>query len=161
MAYILDTNIIRKLLFHFPKKGKYFETVWEEIESEISNKKVYSVDECFNELHGQFAKDNASLKWLSERKGMFLNPNNEESLIIRNLFRNPKMRESIHEKNIINNRPSADVYIAAKAKLTGDILVTEEEYKPNSAQLPNICAELGVKYISFDSFMEIITSKLN
>ena len=27
MIYILDTNIIRKLLFHFPKKGKVFEDI--------------------------------------------------------------------------------------------------------------------------------------
>ena len=57
MAYILDTNIVRKLLFHFPKKGKYFETVWERLEDEMKKGEVYSVDECYNELINQFSKD--------------------------------------------------------------------------------------------------------
>lgn len=154
MAYILDTNIVRKLLFHFPKKGKYFETVWERLEDEMKKGEVYSVDECYNELINQFSKDNDAIKWISERKAIFKNPTSEESLTIRKLFMNPKMRESIHSKNIINNRPSADVYIASKGKATGDTIVTEEEFKPNSAQLPNICDELGVSYINFDDFME-------
>ena len=58
MAYILDTNIIRKLWFHFPKKGKYFEIVWDNLETAIKNGEIYSVDECYNELTGQFSKDN-------------------------------------------------------------------------------------------------------
>ena len=33
MIYILDTNIIRKLLFHFPKKGKIFEDIWAKLEA--------------------------------------------------------------------------------------------------------------------------------
>ena len=28
MVYVLDTNIFRKLLDHFPKKGKAFESKW-------------------------------------------------------------------------------------------------------------------------------------
>lgn len=37
------------------------------------------------------------------------------------------------------------------------IVVTAEEYKPHSAQLPNICEKLGVTYITFDDFMERVT----
>ena len=35
--------------------------------------------------------------------------------------------------------------------------VTNENYKPNSAQLPNLCEELGVSCISYDDFMEIVS----
>ena len=68
------------------------------------------------------------------------------------------MRETIHQKNILENRPSADVYIAAKAKAINATVVTNEKYKPHSAQLPNLCEELGVKNISYDDFMEIVSS---
>lgn len=61
-------------------------------------------------------------------------------------------------KNILENRPSADVYIAAKAKAINATVVTNEKYKPHSAQLPNLCEELGVKNISYDDFMEILSS---
>ena len=157
MIYILDTNIIRKLLFHFPKKGKIFEDIWASLEVGIKAGTYISVDECYNELSGQFSKDSDASKWISERKSMFKNPDGAESLIIRELFKDPKMRESIHSKNILSNRPSADIYIAAKAKQLEATVVTAEEYKPHSAQLPNICEKLGVSYITFDDFMEQVT----
>lgn len=154
--FLLDTNIIRTLLFHFPKKGEYFEKVWECLDNKLTDGSIASVDECYNELRGQFSKDHNSIKWISERKRCFLNPTCEESLIIRELFNSPKMRESIHTKNIYNGNPSADVYLAAKAKYLSATVVTAEEYKPHSAQLPNICEHLGVTCISFDDFMEQI-----
>lgn len=154
MVYVLDTNIFRKLLDHFPKKGKTFESVWKTIDSGIDNKILISVDESFNEIKNHYSEDSDNYKWIKERKEMFLNPTNEESLIIKELFKETKMQESIHTKNILGNRPSADVYLAAKAKTMNATLVTCESYKPNSAQLPNICEELGVEYISYDDFME-------
>lgn len=156
MMFLLDTNIIRTLLFHFPKKGEYFERVWECLDNRMIDGTVASVDECYNELLVQFSKDHASIKWILERKRYFLNPTCEESTIIRELFCLSKMRESIHTKNIYNGNPSADVYIAAKAKALSATVVTAEEYKPHSSQLPNICEHLGVECISFDDFMEQI-----
>ena len=88
---------------------------------------------------------------------MFQNPTNAESLIIRDLFQNKKMRECIHTKNILENRPAADVYLVAKAKALGATLVTTETYKANSAQLPNLCEKLDVACISYDDFMEIFS----
>lgn len=154
MVYVLDTNIFRKLLDHFPKKGKAFEAVWNAIDEGIDNKTIVSVDECFNEIANHYSPDSDNFKWVKHRKEMFLNPTNEESLILKELFQKVKMQESIHTKNILSNRPSADAYLAAKAKVLNATLVTSEIYKPHSAQLPNICEELGVRYISYDDFME-------
>ena len=35
MIYILDTNVFREFFFHLPKKGKYFESVWNAFEQGI------------------------------------------------------------------------------------------------------------------------------
>lgn len=131
-----------------------FEDIWARLEVGIEEGRYISVDECYNELAHQFSKDNDAFKWINERKQMFKNPDSAETLIIRDLFKDPKMRESIHSKNILSNRPSADIYIAAKAKQLQATVVTAEEYKPHSAQLPNICEKLCVTCISFDDFME-------
>ena len=155
MVYVLDTNIFRKLLDHFPKKGKAFEAVWDAIDDAIENKTIISVDECFNEIANHYSPDSENFKWVKKRKEMFLNPSNAESLVLKELFQKTKMQESIHTKNILNNRPSADAYLAAKAKVLDATVVTSESYKPHSAQLPNICEELNVKYISYDDFMEL------
>jgi predicted nucleic acid-binding protein len=156
MTYVLDTNIFRKLLEHFPKKGKAFEAVWQAIDENIDNRTIISVDECFNEIANHYSADSDNLKWVKLRKEMFLNPSNEESLILKNLFQKTKMQESVHTKNILSNRPSADAYIAVKAKALNATVVTSEVYKEHSAQLPNICEELGVKCISYDDFMELL-----
>ena len=161
MIYILDTNIFRKILEHLPKKGKYFERLWKALETGIQNEVYQSVDECYNELSAHYDDKNANMQWLKNNKKMFLTPTSDESQIIRVLFQNSKMMENIHTKNIINNRPSADPYIAAKAKALGGIVVTEEKHKPHSAQLPNICEELNIQCITYDDFMEIVSNEEN
>ncbi len=157
MIYVLDTNIFRTLLNFFPKKGKRYEEVWEKIDLMIAAGKLISVDECYNELEKQFSDKSEQYEWFHERKDMFKNPDNDESIIISHLLRNPKMRETIHTKNILANRPSADIYIVAKAKALNATVVTNENYKPNSAQLPNLCKEVDVPFISYDDFMEIVS----
>ena len=156
MVYVLDTNIIRTLLNSFPKKGKRYEEVWHRIDIGISKGEIISTDECYNELVRQFSDSSDQYKWVHERKEMFKNPDNKESVIISQLLINPKMRETVHQKNILDNRPSADVYVAAKGKSLGATVVTQEKLKPNSAQLPNLCKELGVKCIQYDDFMEML-----
>lgn len=160
MIYILDTNIIRKIFFHFPKKGRYFESVWMALEKGIYEGVYISVDECYNELERQFSKDSEALKWIKQRKKMFINPNDKESIIMCQIFSEQKFRESIHTKNILENRPSADAYIVAKGKILSATVVTAEEFKPNSAQIPNLCKAFGVVYIGYDDFMEIVANSI-
>ncbi len=95
MKYILDTNIFRKLLDHFPKKGQAFITIWEKLDEGIDDGSFVSVDECFNEMSNHYSVKTDNYEWIKQRKKMFLNPTNEESLIIKKLFENPKMQESI------------------------------------------------------------------
>lgn len=158
MIYLLDTNILRKLLMHFPKKGALFERVWDMIDKMINDGTLLSVDECYNELKKQFSEDSEELKWLNSRKHMFKNPSNDDSLFIKELFMLPKMKESVHTKNIVDNRPSADAYLVALAKNTGAVIVTNERYKPHSAQLPTICETYGIDCIAYDDFMEILST---
>ena len=160
MICILDTNIIRKLWFHLPKKGMLFEKIWDTLEKCIQCADIISVDEVFNELSGQFSPDADAHKWITDHKFMFQNPDNEESLIMQQIFQNTKFQESIHMKNILGNRPSADAYLVAKAKKLGATIVTTETYKENSAQLPNLCEAFDVRTLSYDDFMEYIQSKV-
>ena len=157
MIYILDTNIFRELLDHFPKQGELFEKIWDKIDLEIKEGNILSVDECFNEIANHYSDDSDNFQWVKRRKSIFLNPTNEESLIIKKVFKDKKMQESIHQRNIFEGRPSADIYLAVKAKSLNATLVTSEKYKPNSAQLPNVCKKLGVEYISYDEFMRRLT----
>ncbi len=158
MTYILDTCIFRELLDHLPKKGVYFEKIWRTLEEGFSNGNFISVDECFNELMKLYDDKSENAKWLHIHKNSFLNPTNKESLIIKEIFQNKKMQEAVHTKNIIENRPAADVYIIAKAEALNAIIVTKEKYKNHSAQIPNICENRNIQYINYEDFMEMISN---
>lgn len=114
MVFLLDTCVLRKLLDHFPKQGTYFTKVWQKIE-ELVGSEIISVNECYNEIEKHYDQNNKKMTWVNKHKDMFLNPTNEESLIIKSIFSSKKLQESIHLKNILENRPSADVYLVAKA----------------------------------------------
>lgn len=153
MIFLLDTCIWRKLLDHFPKKGSRFETIWAKLDQDISDNRIKSVDECLSELLKHYDPKQENAKWLQTRKQIFEYPSDEESLIIKSIFASAKMRENVALKNILENRPCADVYIVAKAKATGATVVTAENYKPQSAKLPNMCEKFGVICIGYDDFM--------
>lgn len=159
MVYVLDTNIFREIFEHLPKQGKVFEHIRQVFENGIQNGVFLSVDECFNELAAHYDEKNEGFQWIKNNKKIFLPPTNEESCIIKQIFMDGKMRENIHQKNILSNRPSADPYIVAKAKTLAATVVTKEKYKPNSAQIPNICELIGIPCISYDDFMEILSNE--
>ena len=161
MIYILDTNIIRKILSHLPKKGAYFDAIWNALEDGISTGLYISVDECYNELTKQYSKDSDALRWIKKHRKMFLPITNQESIIVRDIFLNNKFRENVHQKNILDNRPSADAFLVAKGRVLEATIVTSEKYKPNSSQLPNMCQSYEIPCIGYDDFMEIITQPLS
>ena len=94
MRYILDTNIFRKLLDHFPRKSKLFVVVWENIETGIATGEYISVDECYNEMARHYSEKSENYEWLKNHKKMFLSPTNEESLILKDLFLNKKCKKA-------------------------------------------------------------------
>lgn len=54
----------------------------------------------------------------------------------------------------MQGKPVADPFVIAKAKVVEGIVVTQEEYKPNAAKIPNICEELAVSCVNVEGFME-------
>ena len=86
MIYLLDTNIFREMLEHFPKRGKTFEEIWERFEKGIKDGDIFSVDECYNELTRHYDEKNEYYQWLYDRREKFLNLSNMESIYIRDFF---------------------------------------------------------------------------
>ena len=119
MVYVLDTNIFRKLLDHFPKKGKAFEDVWEAIDEKIASGELVSVDECFNEIAKHFSEETSNFQWVKRRKEMFQNPTDAESLIIRDLFQNKK-NARVHSYKKYSRKPSCGgCILGGKSQGTG------------------------------------------
>lgn len=150
--YVFDTGPLRKLLDNYPRKGIYADH-WEQIENGFKNGTLFSVDEVYEELKKRYDDLNADMTWLKGLKCYFTYPSTDESLFIKELFFNKKFQELIHRKNILENLPSADVFVIARAKSQNATVVTTEEYKPNSSSIPFICEKNNIKCILFEDFM--------
>lgn len=150
--YVLDTGVFRRLFDSYPKKG-IFEMHWMQLDEGFNNGELLSVDECYEELIKFYDEKDMDISWLTDKKKYFYGPTNEESIFIKNLFKNKKYQELIHDKNIIQNLPSADPFLIAKAKSMGATLVTTEVYKTNSSRIPTICEAYDIRCLSYEDFM--------
>ena len=106
----------------------------------------------YNELTKHYSDKTDQYRWIHDHKDMFKNPDNQESLIISQIFQSPKMRENIHQKNILENRPSADPYIVAKAKV---LEVTVVRLKSTN-HIRHNCLIFAKSWMSFIFLMKIL-----
>lgn len=63
-------------------------------------------------------------------------------------------------KDSFRDNSISGLYIVAKGKYLNATIVTAEGYKPNSAQIPNLCEATGINYIGYDDFMEIVSNSI-
>lgn len=159
--YILDTNILSDLIIN-KSSHKIYENLWLPLEMMIENGEVQSVREVYNELDVQILKSgkNYNKQWILDRKRIFVKPDNTECILIKKIFKDiPKLKDGIKPARFKDGGPTADAFLIASAKVRNAILVSAEEYKPNSEKIPCICRTLGVKFMSRDNFYELLYDK--
>ena len=135
--YIFDTGPFI-LLKHYPPKT--FISFWECFNSMIINGQVTSVSEVLREL-----KPDVMYDWADSHKELFPKPEIEEQILAAEILK--RHPELVKQKHIISGMPVADPFILAKAKITNSIVVTVETYKPNAHNIPNICENMGIKWL--------------
>lgn len=155
--YVLDTCVVRELLFHFRREVPTFDRMWNNIDSMITEGKIIFVKESYEELVRQCTTDD-NMRWLKSKKVYFTASTNEECKIVSQIYRNRNFQNNVSKKNILNGQPVADAFLVARAKYIGDnaIVVSREILKPNAAKIPNICKSLGVRYIDDKEFQKIL-----
>jgi hypothetical protein len=108
-----------------------------------------------------YAQGTEQFDWLKSHKKAFQDMTNEESKVLREIFKYKKFQEGVKEKNIRDGKPEADAILVAKAKCVKGIIVTDESgSKPNSSRIPNICEKFGVPFIGGKDFYIILQSNL-
>lgn len=155
--YLLDTNIIRTLFnFYYdeeltPEFKRGFETL-------INRGELISVKEVYNELILQCKKDSELAIWLKDNKSIFLTPEMEEIIYIKDIYAQRNFQNNIAQKNILRGMPVADPFLCAKAKHLNGVIVTKEVYSEHAAKIPNICEYLNVRFIGIREFLLILKS---
>lgn len=162
--YILDANIFieaarRYYAFDFGTK------FWDFLVKRANNGIICSIDKVLREIQ-KGDKDDPLRRWAeSEFYNYFLPTNNDEVLqYYRNVINLPNINQ--YSDSAINDflrEDNADAWVVAYAKYKQLTVVTHEAYDSNIKKrvpIPNVCKEIGIKYIDTFEILRKLNFKL-
>ncbi len=153
--YAFDTCSFIEMDRIYSPKLKSFADLWENIEELFEDGTIISSQEVFDEIHN---KDMiARLKKYKENFRPLSKEIQDKAKEI--LQKYPKLIKILSKKN-----SNADPFLIATAILESCTIVTEEKineadrHNPNKYNIPKVCNELGINYITLNQFIKIIDS---
>lgn len=150
MTYVFDTNAFIVIGHYFPER---FPSFWNIFNQYVSEKKIVSVREVYNELKDRGQRTHL-IEWVKANKNIFLTPEPEEAAFVSDIFRVPHFRQMVSEKERLQGKPVADPFVIAAAKIKQGCVVTEESFKENAAKIPNVCKHFKVEWTNVEGFMK-------
>jgi len=75
-------------------------------------------------------------------------------MFVKEIFSVSHFRQLVAQKQRLRGTPVADPFVIASAKARQGCVVTEEESKPNSAMIPNVCEYFEIDCVHVEGFME-------
>jgi len=152
MIYVFDSSPLIVLFRHYyPDR---FLTLWERFNGMILEEKIISCREVANEITKYGNSDRLS-EWVKNNRTIFQQPNIEELHFVKKIFQTNHFQTLIRQKERLQGKPVADPFIIARAKLKNGTLITQERWKENAAQMPNVCEKYDIPCIDLEQFMEI------
>lgn len=149
MPYVFDTNSFLVLRHYFPER---FPTFWERFDDAVNDGQVISVREVRQEL--EWAANQEHLEqWINDNRGIFLPPSIDEMEFVKRIFAVPHFQQMISERSRLKGVPVADPFVIASAACRRSVVVSEEQYKPNAARIPNVCEHFDVPCTDIEGFM--------
>lgn len=150
MIYVFDTSSIRSLQHFYPS---VFRTIWTGLDVLVQQQQLISTREVWNELETQnISKD--VLDWASQNKQIFTMPTAQELQFVAQIFQNAHFQSLISIQSRLKGTPVADPFVIACAKTHGGTVVTEEQFKPNAAKIPNVCQHFNLPCVDLEGFMK-------
>jgi len=151
MVYIFDSNSFVVISHYFPER---FPTFWKRIDEYVTDGKILSVREVFNELDNNSSKIHL-LDWIKVNKNIFMSPTQSEMNFVNSIFQIPHFQYLVSAKQRLKGNPVADPFVIAAARIKEGCVVTEEDKKKNSARIPNICDHFNIPCTNVEGFMEM------
>jgi len=149
--YVFDTGPLIVLFRNYYLDC--FPTLWGKFEALISDSKIVSVREVANEINTYGNADRLT-EWVKNNRKYFFQPAQNEFLIVTEIFKINHFQALIRKKERLQGKPVADPFVIAKAKSLDGSVVTEERWKENSANIPNVCEYFGISCINLEEFMK-------
>lgn len=149
--YVFDTSSLIVLFTNF-YQGR-FPSLWERFDGLISEGRIVSVREVYNETTSSYAETRL-VQWIKDHRELFAEPTVEELQFVREIFRVKHFQAMIRRKEILNGKPVADPFVIARARVANALVVTQEQLKETAAKIPNVCEHFGIRYTDLEGFME-------
>lgn len=149
MIYVFDSSPLVDLFRYFyPQR---FPSLWASFDKLVSAQKIISVREVYNELKDY---EDRLANWVKSHRSSFPKPSNDELNFVVEIFKITHFQMLIRKKERLQGKPVADPFVIAKAKVYEGCVVTQEKFKKNAAQIPNVCDHFNVPCIDLEGFME-------
>lgn len=141
MKYSIDTSAIYDGWVRYPYD--IFSPLWAKIEALIDQGELAATCEVLDEIQ---RRDEHLYAWAKSHKKMFIALDNEVQIAARKILND-------HQRLVdtIKGRSMVDPWIIALAKVNKCAVVTHERLstKPDHVRIPNVCAALDIRYLTF------------
>jgi predicted nucleic acid-binding protein len=150
--YVVDTNVLITLMAYHPPDKPAYKAIWDEIESLIKQKNIFSTMVVYDEIMRYLGKDDRLKKWaISHKKRFFIPTNPEVFKLAQDVAKN--FPDLLDKKKLQTGEPDADPFLIALAKSEGATIVTQER-KDLPNRIPMVASHYRVKSIDLYEFFE-------
>ena len=152
MIYVFDTSSLIVLFRNFYPEN--FPSLWKKFNQSARQGNYLSVKEVKRETDSYHQSDDLK-KWASSNKRFFQIPTLDETKFISKIFTDvPHFKGLVNSKNLLSGNPVADPFVIAKAYRWKGCVVSEEKFKENASNIPNVCKKFEIKHKSLREFMK-------
>lgn len=146
--YVLDTSVISAL--HRNYYRPHFPSLWKRFDRMVEGGGFTSVREVCRELDDIGGE---SMAWAASNSALFTMSDAKEGAFVAGIYKVEHFQSNIEKQKLLRGGRNADPFLIARAACIGGTVVSMEQFKPNSAKIPNICAHFKVPCLDLRGFM--------
>lgn len=148
--YVFDTSPLTTLFKnYYPAR---FPSLWKKFDALVDGGKIVSAKEVLRELADGPVE--AARLWAADNPNIFHPPTAAEAVFIGKIYNVAHFQNNIEQQKLLKGGRNADPFVISKAAIEGRAVVSMEQFKANSAKIPNICKHFNVSCLSLKQFME-------
>lgn len=151
-TYVVDNDVLITLMRYHPLDKPAYHAIWDEIESLIKSKNIFSTVVVYDDIMKYLGKDDRLKKWsISHKKSFFIPINLEVFRLAQDITKN--FPDLLDKKKLQTGEPDADPFLIALAKSEGAKIITQER-KDLPNRIPKVASHYKVKSIDLYEFFE-------
>jgi len=151
-SYVVDNDVLITLMRYHPPDKPAYHAIWDEIESLIKQKNMFSTTVVYDDIMKYLGKDDRLKRWaISHKKYFFISPDKETWQLAQDIVK--KFPDLVDKKKLQTGEPDADPFLIALAKSEGATIITQER-KDLPNKIPMVASHYGVTSIDLYEFFE-------